>query len=54
MPHENNITSHRGHELLTPELWSFRWPYQANVINILEHTSSITVIIAGDNIAIEK
>lgn len=46
IPHDTSITANKGQLRDMPVSCSLRWPYQANVMNILETTRSATVIRA--------
>ncbi len=45
MPHENRIMAYRGQLVEIPDVWSFKWPYHAKVMNTFETKRSRTVNI---------
>jgi hypothetical protein len=58
MPHDTRITTNSGVlEVKMRISWSFRWPYQANVMNTLEITNRRTVsqaFIVSKNLAMQS
>lgn len=46
MPHDKSITQYKGQLVDIPDEDSLRCPYHANVMNTLDTTRSINVIIA--------
>lgn len=44
IPQERRITPIRGQWRVAPVACNFRWPYQANVINVLDTTNSKIVV----------